>query len=67
MTDPQYSDAVLREQVREQVPAQQASHDHDPATCPECKERTAVHHERLERQQQHAPRDRSLKHPRRDR
>jgi hypothetical protein len=63
MTDPQYSDAVLREQLRELTSA----HDHDPATCPECKERTAVQHERLEHQQHHAPRDRSLKHPRRDR
>jgi hypothetical protein len=58
MTDPQYSDAVIREQQ---------AHDHDPATCPECQELVAAKHERLERQQQHAPRDRSLKHPRRDR
>jgi uncharacterized protein YlaI len=63
MTDPQYSDAVLREQLRELTPA----HDHDPASCPECKERVTAEHERLERHHAHAPRDRSLKYPRRTR
>jgi hypothetical protein len=67
MTDPQYSDAVLREQFRAHLRELTPTHDHDPASCPECKERTSVEHERLERQQQHAPRDRSLKHPRRTR
>lgn len=60
--DPMYG---VRTQIQE---SRSAAHEHDPRTCPECKDRAQRKHDEKEARQQSAPpRDRQVKAPRRNR